>query len=416
MSAPPAPAAGGAVPGAELGLPPSPPRKRHRKVIALVLAALVVLGAGGTAAFILTRPRPIITITGPQQSGSLPAGAPDTAFSVTGRDFTANSAITFLLDGNPAPGAPATRSDQTGSISVELPITDDWLLGRHTLTAKDAQGYLTKDGALLAVLAAPVLSVRSSYMRGSLPAGSNGTTLAFSGMRFALHALVTLQLDGKLLDTSSPVMSDGRGRIAGALSVDAKWALGTHSLTAQDAQGNVTQAAASLVIVDQGEAGTPGPKGAPADDISFGGYAHVSARDASGVSFSFTQLFMVTGRPDPAGGSVCALEDNGKPQTFTGTLDNSSETFTETITFTCRGTYKHGHLTYIEIGTSDKFVLGSGVRCASSGPYIYGAYDGTFSSPTTMSGVYAREYFQANCTDGTYIFRDSATGKWTGGT
>jgi hypothetical protein len=159
-------------------------------------------------------------------------------------------------------------------------------------------------------------------------------------------------------------------------------------------------------------AGTPGPNGAPADDSSFSLTAVVSVAVSSGQSYTFKQLLTILGNPDPAGGSVCSPGDNGQPNVYTGTLDNSSESFTETIILTCTGTYKDGHLTYTETATSDVFVVNNSLRCAAKGSYIYGALTGMFSSPTTISGSYHRDYFQADCSDGSYIYRNSETGTW----
>lgn len=392
-----------------------PPRRNYRTVIAIILVALIVLSASGAAAYILTRPQPVISVTGPQQAGSLPAGSPDLSFHISGRDFSLNSTISFQLDGKATPGAPKIVSDQSGSFQLDLLITDDWLVGQHTLTARDAQGYATKQGARLAILAAPVLSVTSLYSQGSVPAGSTGTAIEYAGKRFALNSPITLQLDGKPLQSATPITSDAFGRFNGGILVTAQLPLGTHTLTAQDAQGNVTKTAMTFVIVTQGVAGTPGPNGAPADDLSFSTYARVTGKGSDGQTFSFTQTLDITGNPDPAGGTVCSDQDDGQPVTYTGTLNNSSETYTETITFSCRGSYKHGQLTYVEIDTSDKFVLGNGVRCAASGSSVYGAFVGTFTNANTISGTYASSYFQANCTDSSYIYRASSTGTWTGG-
>lgn len=414
---PPSGPASGAITAPPITLAPTRSRRRRLlRLIALTLAVLLVLGASGTLAYVLTRPMPVITVTGPEEGGALPAGSPDMVFQVQGRDFSQNAAITFLLDGTPAPGAPATRSDSMGNVQVALPITDLWVLGQHALTARDAQGYTTKAAVLVMVLAAPVLSVISPYAQGSLPAGSTGTALDFSGKRFALDTTVTLLLDGMPLDTLTPIMSDSRGRISGMLSVSADWPLGTHSLTAQDAVGNMTKTAAALVIVPQGEAGTPGPNGAPPDDKTFGLTMTVTAKDTSGQAIDFSQFIIVTGHPDPAGGTPCSPQDTGpgQSQTYTGTLDNSTETFTEMITLVCQGTYMAGQVLYIEMGISDIFVLGSGMRCVDSTPYIYAAYQGNFTSAGAFSGVYYRDYFQADCPDGSAIYRNSAAGTWTG--
>ncbi len=81
-----------------------------------------------------------------------PMRALSTTFQVTGHDFTSHLAITFLLDGMQAPGSQAVQSDSTGAVAASLTVTDAWSLGHHTLTAKDASGYLTNVGVPITVV------------------------------------------------------------------------------------------------------------------------------------------------------------------------------------------------------------------------------------------------------------------------
>jgi hypothetical protein len=81
-----------------------------------------------------------------------PAGATSTEFRVNGHKFSGNSAITFLLDGSAAPGNSVTQSDSNGDITATLPVTGDWPVGDHTLTARDANGYTTKDGVAIKIV------------------------------------------------------------------------------------------------------------------------------------------------------------------------------------------------------------------------------------------------------------------------
>lgn len=396
------------------GMLPPAPRRRWVKPLSLALAVLLVLGGISAAAYIFTRPRPVIQVTGPGQSGSVPTGSADLAFHVTGTDFTANSAITFLLDGKPAQDAPALKSDANGNFATDLPITDNWLVGQHTLTAKDAKDYVTKAGVSVLVQAAPVIAVVSNYQQGALPVGANGTDFQVRGKRFSLKSTVTILVDGNPLVTTQPVTTDERGTITVPVQVDASWQLGSYTITAKDGQGYSTKAGAPVLIVPQGEAGTPGPKGSPADSASFSVVVSVSGKDSSGQTFSFTQFLQITGHPDPAGGTVCSPDDNGQPHTYTGTLNNTRESYTETVTFGCVGTYKKGHLTYIETVTSDVLVLSSHVKCTLRSPAIYGAYDGTFTAPNLISGVYFSSYYQLPCTDRSYVYYNSSQGTWTG--
>jgi hypothetical protein len=397
-----------------IGMLPPPPRKRWLKPLSLALAVLLVLGGISAAAYIFTRPRPVIQVTGPAQSGPVPTGSADLAFHVTGTDFSADSAITFLLDGKPAPDAPALKSDSNGSFATDLPITDNWLIGQHMLTARDASDYVTRTGVSVLVQAAPVIAIVSSYEQGQVPAGSPGTFFEIKGKRFSLKTSVTILLDGAPVETISSADSDEKGVVQTSVQVDDSWQIGQHTFTAKDAQGYSTKAGTPVVVVHQGEAGTPGPNGSPADNASFSVVLNVSGKDSAGQTFAFEQFLQITGHPDPAGGTVCSPNDDGKPHTYTGTLSNTRESYTETLILGCSGTYKKGHLTYIEKVISDVLVLGSGVKCTLRGTAIYGAYDGTFTSARTISGVYFSSYYQLPCTDRGFVYYNSSQGTWTG--
>lgn len=141
------------------GMPPAyapgvPPKKSPLKAILIVVIIIVLLGAGGgTWLYIASRPQPVITVTSKYTSSALPAGSSSTTFTVTGKDFSGNSAITFLLDNSPVPGAQTTQSDSNGNVTATLTVTDAWTAGNHTITAKDAGGYLTKVGKQITIVA-----------------------------------------------------------------------------------------------------------------------------------------------------------------------------------------------------------------------------------------------------------------------
>lgn len=397
------------------GKPPASPGSRRPLLIGVLLVVvLVVLGGGGAAAYFLTRPNPTLTVSGPTLSGSYPAGAPDTKLHVSGTNFASSSLITFFLDGQSLQKGPTVQTDGNGSFSTDLTITDDWLLGQHSLSARDAKDNGPKNAVTIVVLAAPVLAVQSQYTQGSTPVGSAGTTFTVSGKRFALNSQVTLLLDGKPL-TGAAITSNGHGVVQATVSVGTDWAQGSHTFTAKDAQGNTTESGAQVVIVAQGVAGTPGPKGAPADNASFTLNVSVSAKDTQGNDESYTQTLTITGQPDPAGGTVCSSRDDGQPHTYNGSL-NQGGTYTETVVFSCKGTYKSGHLTYTETVVSDQYTLSDGGTCTLQRSYVFGQFDGTFTDANTISGTFHAGAFTAPCRNSRYseLFGNPIQGTWTG--
>jgi hypothetical protein len=316
----------GSVPGgfsAPPAVAPQPTQKKGNglKIAIIAIVILVILGAGGgTAAYLLTRPKPTITVGSDYKVGSTPAGAAGTVFHFTGTDFSSNSAITFLLDGNPAPDVSTAQSDNSGNVKADLKVTANWPTGNHTLSAKDASGYAPQSG-------------------------------------FA------------------------------------------------------------VTIVSPGQANTPGPNGAPADDTpSFTVNATVSPSDAvTGEQLqSFNDTLVVTGKPDPAGGTVCdPKNDSGQPITQTGTT-SSGVSFTVTYLANCSGTYKSGQLTYTETATSYQIAFGNGVNCRANVPFVNQDLTGSFTDPTTISGTYKADAITINCSNGQSIQTNPEKGTWTG--
>ncbi len=303
------------MPTAPLAAMPIKPRRR-RKIILLALAIMVaLLGAGGSLAYIFTRTNPVIQVSSAYDQETTLIGSASTSFQITGQQFVANTSITFLLDGRPAPGDKTFQSDANGNIEINLPVTSPWGTGKHVLTARDMLGNTTKDGV-------------------------------------------------------------------------------------------------SVEIVAQGADGTPGPNGSPSDNDSFTIDEHVTGMTASGqpISFSGTLSILNTG----PGGSVCGVSYTGRPWVYTGTIQKWKVTYTETVIYACHVTYKQGHLHYVDTATSETFVLGDGRHCAAPGPYTSDAFDGAFSSSTSISGTFYRDYSEAICPNKTYIYFDGETGTWQG--
>lgn len=145
-----------AYPGAPPFTPSAPPAQKGGsglKIAIIVLVVLVVLGGGGgVAAYLLTRPKPTITVNSDYKNGTTPVGATSTVFTVSGQKFSGNSTITFLLDNKPAPDAQTALSDGNGNISAKLTVSANWGVGPHTLTAKDASNYTTQTGVTLIIV------------------------------------------------------------------------------------------------------------------------------------------------------------------------------------------------------------------------------------------------------------------------
>jgi len=294
-------------------VPPPEQKKMSNQLKILLIAAAVLIGlgvaGGGIFIYQVTRPQPLISVSSPYEPHMTPAGATGTDFRVSGHNFSRSSSITFLLDGKVVPGNPAAQSDKDGNVTATLNVTSDWPLGDHMLTALDANGYTTKDGA-------------------------------------------------------------------------------------------------ALKIVPQGQAHTPGPNGAPPDDATFNINSTVLMQTPYQIKL------VVTGGPDPSGGSVCTPGADGSQQTSTGT--DNTRTYKDTYTFACSGTYKGGKLSFTETLTSDKFDYSDGETCTEHAPYVYIHLEGTFSNATSIGGSYSGESDNYDCTKGSQLNMPADRSNWTG--
>ena len=132
---------------------PTQKKGNGAKIAILALVILVILGGVGAAAYLLTRPKPTVTVASDYKVGSTPAGSTGTTFRFTGSNFSGNSAITFLLDGNPTPDAATAQSDSNGTVKADLKVTSGWTIGNHALSAKDASGYSPQTSSTVAIVA-----------------------------------------------------------------------------------------------------------------------------------------------------------------------------------------------------------------------------------------------------------------------
>jgi hypothetical protein len=273
---------------------PTPKKNNGLRIALIALAAIIVLGGIGTAAYLLTRPKPVISIASDYEVGSTPAGSAGTAFHISGQKFSSNSSITFLLDGKTAPDTQAVQSDGNGNVTTDLKVSKNWPMGTHTITASDASGY-------------------------------------------------------------------------------------------------VTQAGFQVQIVCQGCAKTPGPNGSPSNSVSYSLSITIESKDFGTIK----ETLIITGKSD-SGGTVCQSRDDSQTAlTQQGTLtfaDGNQFPYVEISTNQCSGTYVGGHLEYIETTVTDEFDFSTSVRCPIS-PHKKQVLSGDFTSATSISGTFSAEGF-----------------------
>ena len=268
--------------------------------------------------------------------------------------------------------------------------------------------------AYLFIQSKPAITVTSKYMVGTTPAGSATTSLHVTGAKFAARSAVSFLLDGQPEPGHRIFQSDASGALKGDLPITAQWALGQHNLTARDASGKTTLLGKTIAIVPQGQAGTPGPNGAPADSTSFTINVIIQAHDNNtGKDETDPDTLVVTGQPDPAGGTVCNPHiDTDQPHTETGTADDGTK-FTLVETGHCSGTYKGGKITYKETFSDSQVTYGNGLTCTIA-TFVNQELDGSFTSATELSGTLSSDPLTFTCSNGKTVTFKAATGTWTG--
>lgn len=231
----------------------------------------------------------------------------------------------------------------------------------------------------------PVVSVTSNYQVDSTPAGAIGTALHVSGQQFSNNSTITFLLDGAPISGERVVESDVNGKVRADLAVTKDWGVGKHTLTARDAGKHTTKVGVPVVIVLQGQAHTPGPNGAPSDDMNFSLKVTIERRDAStGKSLGSLDETLIV-----SGGTVCQSRDNG--QTFNAS-PHGDEFRNETYVYECSGTYRGGELSYTETVTSIRFSSSDGTYEVNS-PTVIQHLEGTFTNQNTISGTYSSDAY-----------------------
>jgi hypothetical protein len=131
----------------------------------------------------------------------------------------------------------------------------------------------------------------------------------------------------------------------------------------------------------------------------------------------------VQGRPDPAGGAVCDLQnDDGQPHSTDFLAPGGGIIFRPvssanilqklTTAYTCSGVYQGAKISYTETNTVYKEVYTNGVTCSLAAPRISAQMDGAFNSATTASGTYSVPAATLKCSNGRVETFAAATGTW----
>jgi hypothetical protein len=267
----------------------------------------------------------------------------------------------------------------------------------------------------------PLISITSNYKVGNTPAGANGTILHISGQQFSSNSAITFLLDGHVAPGNPGTRSDSNGNFTTTMTITNAWSAGSHTLTARDASNDSTKNSVSVTIVQPGQSNTPGPNGAPPDDATFTLNIPAQGRITT-VNQPFTnneEALLITGHPDPAGGTVCLNRDNGQ-QFSSSYVANNGTPFTETFSFSCKGSYKSGKISYTETLLTDviTFTDGSGISCTLISPQLNQQVTGSYTGNGTFTGTWTYgpiPQTDVPCTDPNQSFYyTSGQGTWTG--
>lgn len=262
----------------------------------------------------------------------------------------------------------------------------------------------------------PIIVLSSQYVQDNVPVGAENSSLHIRGYKFSSNAPITFLLDNQPIMTGAANMhSDGSGNFQADLPITTAWSVGTHKLTAKDSAGYLTTNSDNVRIVNQGESGTPGPNGAPANSFSF--TLNLNLKQTNGTGAPYTEILIVTGQRGSNSATVCDQQnDTGQPVTSSGAPQGGLP-YTRTDTYACQGTYQTGKLSYTETLSSSKVDYGQGLSCQIAGPATIMQIQGSFSSATTLSGTYTAPGYAMPCTSGLTVPAltfSSTIGTWTG--
>lgn len=136
---------------------PAPPSRSKPPAWRLwaIIGIVVILILAGTGLVVLLKahgPSPTISVTSQYYDNGTIAGATDTTLHVTGKQFAANSAITFLLDSTAIRQDMQALSNASGNFTTDLTITSDWSVEHHRLTAHDASNNTTSTSTEISIV------------------------------------------------------------------------------------------------------------------------------------------------------------------------------------------------------------------------------------------------------------------------
>jgi hypothetical protein len=265
----------------------------------------------------------------------------------------------------------------------------------------------------------PVMSVSSIYNAQGRPIAAGGTTLHVNGQKFAANSPITFLLDNTPLNGNKQTQSDASGNVAADLTVTSAWSVGRHKLAAHDASNISTTSAIEIDIVRPGQSHTPGPNGAPPDDASFTIHLNIQATmDTYGTTDTYAYTLIITGHPDPEGGTVCSPMDDGKPITSKSTDLLNKGTNTRTRSYSCSGTYKGGVVSYAQTLKTETVISSNGSACTLNNPEVHLKITGSYTDQHNFSGhsgYISLPTSAYTCTPASYTYREFGdTGTWTG--
>lgn len=195
---------------------PQPTQARNiRKTLVFVALTIIIIAAligSGVFVYAATRPNPVLALTSVYHVDGIPAGASSSTFSIHGQHFSGNEAITFILDGQQLFGVAPVESDGNGAFTVTLHISEDWTLGKHILTASDADHYLTKQGIQFIIVAAG---------QANTP-GPNGAPSDNSSFK------ISANFSGTVLETGNPDTSSETITVTGSPNATSGSVCGEH--------------------------------------------------------------------------------------------------------------------------------------------------------------------------------------------
>jgi hypothetical protein len=228
----------------------------------------------------------VVFTINPQITVSTTTLAPGDEFSFSGKGFSASSQISILLDNTPI--NLTVSSNTLGTIPNAFVKPPAISAGAHTLRISDSSGQFA------------VANLNSTSQLSISPSGGVvGSKAELTGVGFKANSVVSVTLNGALVNTTPATITDSIGNFRSAFTVPGT-AAGTYNVTASDGLGSAsTKFSTAPIALPTGVSTGPVGTSIPISGLGFISYSLISVK--------FDNVSVGTTKADENGGFLFNL-------------------------------------------------------------------------------------------------------------